>query len=102
MKTYFITGVVGFIGSNLAKKILKENKDINIIGLDNMNEYYDIKLKEARLEELKKYENFTFVKGNLADKEVVENIFKEYKPEIVVNLAALDQIKKYHIQQMTK
>lgn len=88
MKTYFITGVAGFIGSNLAKKILKENNEIQIVGLDNMNDYYDVKLKEYRLNELKKYNNFKFIKGNLADKETVENIFKEYKPEIVVNLAA--------------
>lgn len=88
MKTYFITGVAGFIGSNIAKKILSENSDIQIVGLDNLNEYYDLKLKEYRLEELKKFNNFIFIKGNLADKTTVENIFKEYKPEIVVNLAA--------------
>lgn len=88
MKTYFITGVAGFIGSNLAKKILSESDNIKIIGLDNMNEYYDIKIKIARLEELKKFNNFIFIKGNLADKETLENIFKEYNPEIVVNLAA--------------
>ena len=88
MKTYFITGVAGFIGSNLAKKILSENKDIQIVGLDNINDYYDIKLKEYRLHELNIFENFIFIKGNLADKETVEKIFKEYKPEIVVNLAA--------------
>lgn len=88
MKTYFITGVAGFIGSNLAKKILKENNDIQIIGLDNMNDYYDVKLKEYRLNELKQYNNFKFIQGNLANKQIVENIFKEYKPQIVVNLAA--------------
>lgn len=88
MKTYFITGVAGFIGSNLAKRILKEENDIKIIGLDNMNDYYDVKLKEYRLNELKQYNNFTFIKGNLADKQTIENIFKEYKPSIVVNLAA--------------
>ena len=88
MKTYFITGVAGFIGSNLAKKILSENKDIQIVGLDNINDYYDIKLKEYRLHELNIFENFIFIKGNLADKETVEKIFKEYKPEVVVNLAA--------------
>ena len=88
MKTYFITGVAGFIGSNLAKRILKEENDIQVIGLDNMNDYYDIKLKEYRLNELKQYNNFIFIKGNLANKETVENIFKEYKPSIVVNLAA--------------
>lgn len=88
MKTYFITGVAGFIGSNLAKRILKEEKDIKVLGLDNMNDYYDVKIKEYRLAELLKNENFTFIKGNLADKELINKIFEENKPEIVVNLAA--------------
>lgn len=87
-KTIFITGSAGFIGSNLAKRILKEEKDTQIIGLDNLNEYYDIKIKEWRLAELNKFSNFKFIKGDLADKETVENIFKEYHPNIVVNLAA--------------
>ena len=87
-KTILITGVAGFIGSNLAKRILNEEKDIFVIGLDNMNDYYDVNLKEYRLNELKKFDNFKFVKGNLADKKCIENIFKEYKPKIVVNLAA--------------
>ena len=85
---YFITGVAGFIGSNLAKRILTEEKNVQVIGLDNMNEYYDIKIKEWRLAELNKFDNFKFIKGDLADKETVENIFKEYHPNIVVNLAA--------------
>jgi nucleoside-diphosphate-sugar epimerase len=88
MKTIFITGVAGFIGSNLAKRILKEEKDIKVIGLDNMNDYYDVKIKESRLQELQKFNNFIFIKGNLADKETVEKIFKKYTPKIVVNLAA--------------
>ena len=88
MKTYFITGVAGFIGSNLAKRILKEEKDIKVVGLDNMNDYYDVKIKEYRLTELLKNENFIFIKGNLADKELINKIFEENKPEIVVNLAA--------------
>lgn len=88
MQVYFITGVAGFIGANLAKRLLKEEKNVKIVGLDNMNDYYDVKLKEYRLTKLQQFENFVFVKGNLADKECVENIFKEYKPEIVVNLAA--------------
>ena len=88
MKTYFITGSSGFIGANLTKRILNEEKDIQVIGLDNMNDYYDVKIKEYRLNELKQYNNFIFIKGNLADRECVENIFKKYKPEIVVNLAA--------------
>ena len=88
MKTYFITGVAGFIGSNLAKRILNEEKEIQVIGLDNMNDYYDVNLKEYRLKELQKISNFKFIKGNLADKHCLENIFKEYTPEVVVNLAA--------------
>lgn len=88
MKTYFVTGVAGFIGSNLAKRILKEEKDIKVVGLDNMNDYYDVKIKEYRLAELLKNENFIFIKGNLADKELINKIFEENKPEIVVNLAA--------------
>ena len=88
MKTYFITGVAGFIGSNLAKRILKEGKDIKVVGLDNMNDNYDVKIKEYRLAELLKNENFIFIKGNLADKELINKIFEENKPEIVVNLAA--------------
>ena len=87
-KTIFITGTSGFIGSNLAKRLLKENNDINIIGLDNMNNYYDVSLKEYRLKELEKFDNFTFIKGNLADKELINSIFEKYKPSIVVNLAA--------------
>lgn len=88
MKKIFITGSAGFIGSNLAKRILTEENDIQIIGLDNLNEYYDIKIKEWRLAELNKFSNFKFIKGDLANKETVENIFKEYHPNIVVNLAA--------------
>ena len=88
MKTYFITGAAGFIGSNLAMRVLEEEKDVRVVTIDNMNDYYDVNLKEYRLEKLKKFDNFVFIKGNLADKQTVENIFKEYKPEIVVNLAA--------------
>ena len=88
MKTYFITGAAGFIGSNLAMRVLEEEKDVRVVKIDNMNDYYDVNLKEYRLEKLKKFDNFVFIKGNLADKQTVENIFKEYKPEIVVNLAA--------------
>ena len=88
MKTYLITGTSGFIGSNLAKRILEENDDIRVIGIDNMNDYYDVSLKEYRLEELEKFGNFTFIKGSIADKSLIDRVFEEYKPSIVVNLAA--------------
>ncbi len=87
-KNIFITGVAGFIGSNLAKKLLKDEKKIKIIGLDNMNTYYDVQLKEERLKELEKYDNFTFIKGDLANKNLINQIFEEKKPSIVINLAA--------------
>lgn len=85
---YLVTGVAGFIGANLAKRILNENNNIKVIGLDNMNDYYDIKLKEYRLKELENFENFIFIKGNLADKELINKLFVEYKPNYVINLAA--------------
>ena len=88
MKIYFITGVAGFIGANLALRILNDNEEINVIGLDSMNDYYDVKIKEYRLNKLTEFNNFTFIKGNLADKELIEEIFEKYKPNVVVNLAA--------------
>lgn len=88
MKTIFITGASGFIGSNLAKRILTTETDTKVVGLDNMNDYYDVRIKEARLAELQKFENYTFVKGNLADKELISSIFEKYNPDIVVNLGA--------------
>lgn len=88
MKTIFITGASGFIGSNLAKRILTTETDAKVVGLDNMNDYYDVRIKEARLAELQKFENYTFVKGNLADKELINSIFEKYNPDIVVNLGA--------------
>lgn len=88
MKTIFITGASGFIGSNLAKRILTTETDTKVVGLDNMNDYYNVRIKEARLAELQKFENYTFVKGNLADKELINSIFEKYNPDIVVNLGA--------------
>lgn len=87
-KSVFITGIAGFIGSNLAKRLLSTVEGVKVVGLDNMNHYYDVRLKEARLNELEQFDNFSFVKGNLADKAVIESIFEQYKPEIVVNLGA--------------
>lgn len=85
-KTYLITGVAGFIGYHLAKQLL-ENGCI-IIGIDNINDYYDVNLKLTRLEQLKSYEKFTFIKADISDKDMINHIFTEYKPDIVVNLAA--------------
>lgn len=84
----FITGSSGFIGSNLAKRILTTEPDTKVVGLDNMNDYYDVRIKEARLEELQKFENYIFIKGNLADKALINGIFEQYHPDIVVNLGA--------------
>lgn len=85
MKKILITGVAGFIGSNLAKALISGNE---IIGFDNINNYYDVELKAYRLSELNADPNFTFIKGNLEDKDAVNSIFEQYKPNIVVNLAA--------------
>ena len=87
-KTILLTGAAGFIGANLAKRLLQDAPGVQVIGLDNINDYYCVRLKEYRLDELAKYPGFTFVKGNLADKALIERIFGEYQPQIVVNLAA--------------
>ena len=83
-----VTGAAGFIGSNLVKAIYKRYDNPTVIGIDNMNDYYDVRLKEERLAELSQYPDFTFVKGNIADKALIDSLFAEYKPQIVVNLAA--------------
>ena len=88
MKTILVTGAAGFIGSNLVKKIYKELPEAKVIGIDNMNDYYDIRLKEQRLEEVMQYPTFTFIKGNIADKQLINDLFIKYQPQIVVNLAA--------------
>ena len=87
-KTILVTGAAGFIGSNLVKRIYQEVPSATVIGIDNMNAYYDVALKEFRLNELAKYPTFTFVKGNIADKELITKLFEKYKPSVVVNLAA--------------
>ena len=93
-KTIFITGVAGFIGSNLALELLKTQSPINIVGLDNINDYYDVRIKEWRLTQIEKCisefpeSKYTFIRGELSDKTTIENIFKNFFPNIVVNLAA--------------
>ena len=87
-KVILVTGAAGFIGSNLVMELLREVHPVHIVGIDNMNDYYDVRIKEARLAELQKFENYTFVKGNLADKELINSIFEKYNPDIVVNLGA--------------
>ncbi|NEG55134.1 NAD-dependent epimerase/dehydratase family protein [Bifidobacterium platyrrhinorum] len=83
-----VTGAAGFIGSNLAKRLLEDVQGIRVIGFDNVNDYYDVRLKEHRLDMLSHYGNFTFIKGDLADKDAVFALFEQYKPKVVVNLAA--------------
>jgi len=85
-KVYFVTGAAGFIGFHLVESLLQQGAAV--VGYDNINDYYDTKLKYTRLELLKKYNNFTFIKGDLGDKQMMNELFMEYKPHIVVNLAA--------------
>ena len=87
-KTILVTGSSGFIGAYLTKRLCEEYPDSKIIGLDSMNDYYDVKLKEYRLNELETFDNYTFIKGNLADKKLIDDLFKKYKFDVVVNLAA--------------
>lgn len=86
--TILVTGAAGFIGSNLVKAIYKRYDNPSVVGIDNMNDYYDVRLKEERLKELEQYPDFTFIKGNIADKALIDKVFEEYKPRVVVNLAA--------------
>lgn len=92
-KTIFVTGAAGFIGANLVTRLLKSDNKMQIIGIDNLNDYYDPKLKDYRLAEIEKAANnskstFTFFKGSIADKALIDRIFEEFLPDIVVNLAA--------------
>lgn len=87
-KTVLVTGAAGFIGANLAERLCCDEREITVVGLDSLNDYYDVSLKEHRLEKLEKYQNFRFIKGNLADKALIDRAFVEAKPAVVVNLAA--------------
>jgi UDP-glucuronate 4-epimerase len=87
-KTILVTGASGFIGSNLVRRICSLSDNATVIGLDNMNDYYDVRLKKERLSELSHYPNYTFIKGDISDKKLIDDIFEKYQPSIVVNLAA--------------
>ena len=93
-KNILVTGVAGFIGSNLVLELLRTLSSVNILGIDSVNDYYDVKIKNWRLQEIKKEiknhvnSKWNFIKGNIADKSLIDKIFEEFKPQIVVNLAA--------------
>lgn len=94
-KTILVTGAAGFIGANLVSELMKNVENVHVIGIDNMNDYYDVSLKEFRLGQIKELEalpsvsgSFTFIKGSIADKQLVNDVFGRYRPQLVVNLAA--------------
>ena len=87
-KTILVTGAAGFIGANLVRRICEESPSSTVIGIDRLNDYYDVTLKEYRLKELEKYPSFVFIRGNIADKPLMFEIFEKYRPAVAVNLAA--------------
>lgn len=83
-----VTGAAGFIGNNLVKCLCERLGDVEVLGIDNMNDYYDVRLKEERLQQIQQFPSFMFVRGNIADKSLIDGVFSDFKPQIVVNLAA--------------
>lgn len=87
-KTILVTGAAGFIGSSLCARLLSSVNGVKVIGIDNMNDYYDVRIKEERLKKLEAYTEFIFINGDISDKNAIDVLFTQYKPQIVVNLAA--------------
>lgn len=87
-KVILVTGVAGFIGANLCCRLLSQGNEVKVVGVDNINSYYDVRIKEERLRKLEVYDNFIFIKGDIADKEKIDALFEQYRPQVVVNLAA--------------
>lgn len=96
-KTILVTGAAGFIGGAVCRKLLSDMKSVYIVGLDNLNDYYDIRLKKSRLKEISSYKNFNFIKGDLKDKSLIMSIFDKYHPAVVINLAAQAGVR-YSVQ----
>ena len=101
MTTMLVTGAAGFIGSNLVKAIYRRYDEVKVVGIDNMNDYYDPRLKEERLAQLQEYPDFLFIKGNIADKALIEkqikempNYFADY--DTTVNFISMEELKRDH------
>ncbi len=92
-KTVLVTGVAGFIGAALCRRIFHDCPDVGVIGVDNMNTYYDVSLKKHRLDGLKEFPGFTFIRGDISDKQFISSVFARYRPGVVVNFAAQASVR---------